>query len=226
MLHTRKTVIAAIGLVAALSLTACNGDDGATDGAQPGASASAGQTGGSGDTGGSGQGDKSTDNSTGGSDQGADSSTGGNGGSGTGKAAICQTNALEVNATDNTTDETEGIVTVSFKNTGSSDCRITGFAGVDLKSSLGDTFSVDRNGEQPQPQTLKSGETAAFHITYPVNNTGGSGLKLTDMVVTPPNETHPVTLKWPAGSLPVTDGNDGGKMELGPVSKVSDSPAG
>lgn len=218
MLHTRKAVAAAIGLVAAFALTACNGDDGAAGSTQPGATASAGQTGGSG---GSDQGDQSADTGTGGS-----SGTGGNSGGTGGKADICRTDALEVDASDNTTDETEGVVTVSFKNTGGSDCRISGFAGVDLKTSMGDTLSVDRNGEQAQPQTLKPGETAAFQLTFPVNNSGGSGVRLTDMVVTPPNETKNVTLKWPAGSLPVTDGSDDGKMEIGPVGKVSDSPAG
>ncbi|MDV9187794.1 DUF4232 domain-containing protein, partial [Streptomyces sp. SR27] len=170
-------------------------------------------------TGGSGQG---AGTSTGGSGQGADTGTGDNSG---GKVDICRTDDLEASAVDNTTDKTEGVVTVSFKNSGG-DCRIRGFAGVDLKTSLGDTVSVDRNGEQAVSQILKEGETAAFNITFPVNNSGGSGVKLTDIVVTPPNETKHVTLKWPAGTLAVTDGQDSGKLEISPVGKVSDSPAG
>ncbi|GHA93564.1 DUF4232 domain-containing protein [Streptomyces termitum] len=229
MQHTRKAVAAVIGLVAALSLTACNGDDSALGGGQAGSTASADKAGGTGGTGGSGKtdgsggagkGDQSAGTGTGGSDQGA-----GTGGTGKGKVGMCRSGALDATAVDNTTDKTEGVVTVSFKNSGG-DCRINGFAGVDIKTSLGDTFSVDRNGEQPVPEILKKGETAAFNITFPVNNTGGSGVKLTDMVVTPPNETEPFTLKWPAGTLPVTDGEDGGKMELSPVGKVSDSPTG
>ncbi|MEU6932481.1 DUF4232 domain-containing protein [Streptomyces sp. NPDC046374] len=231
MLHTRKAVAAAIGLVAALSLTACNGDDNASDSTQASPTASADKAGGTGGadqadqsagtgTGGSG---KSAGTGTGGSGQGTDTSTGGNS---HGKADICRTDALEVAAADNTTDKTEGVVTVSFKNSGGGNCRISGFAGVDLKTSQGDTFSVKRNGEQAQPQLLKEGETAAFNITFPVNNSGGSGVKLTDIVVTPPNETKHVTLRWPAGTLPVTDGQDGGKLEISPVGKVSDSPAG
>ncbi|MEV0450932.1 DUF4232 domain-containing protein [Streptomyces sp. NPDC050600] len=231
MLHTRKAVAAAIGLVAALSLTACNGDDNASDSTQASPTASADKAGGTGGadqadqsagtgTGGSG---KSAGTGTGGSGQGTDTSTGGNS---HGKADICRTDALEVAAADNTTDKTEGVVTVSFKNSGGGNCRISGFAGVDLKTSQGDTFSVKRNGEQARPQLLKEGETAAFNITFPVNNSGGSGVKLTDIVVTPPNETKHVTLKWPAGTLPVTDGQDGGKLEISPVGKVSDSPAG
>ncbi|SEE57824.1 DUF4232 domain-containing protein [Streptomyces sp. TLI_105] len=219
MLHTRKAVAAAIGLVAALSLTACNGDDNASASTQTSPTASADKAGG---TGGADQ-SADTDTGTGGSDQSADTSTGDNS---DGKVDICRTDELEVAAADNTTDKTEGVVTVSFKNSGGSNCRISGFAGVDLKTSLGDTFSVDRNGEQALPQILKEGETAAFNITFPVNNSGGSGVQPTDIVVTPPNETKHVTLKWPAGTLPVTDGEDSGKLEISPVGKVSDSPAG
>ncbi|MFI0930057.1 DUF4232 domain-containing protein [Streptomyces sp. NPDC021012] len=235
MLHTRKAVAAAIGLVAALSLTACNGEDNASDSTQARPTASADKAGGTGGTGGAGQADPSSGTGTGegGNGQGADASTGGSdrgagastGDSSDGKVGICRTDELEVTAADNTTDKTEGVVTVSFKNTGSS-CRISGFAGVDLKTSQGDTFSVHRNGEQALPHTLKDGETAAFNITFPVNTSGGSGVQLTDIVVTPPNETKHVTLKWPAGTLPVTDGEDNGKLEISPVGKVSDSPAG
>ncbi|MGW4195228.1 DUF4232 domain-containing protein [Streptomyces sp. NPDC005004] len=226
MLHTRKAVAVAIGFVAALSLTACNGDDNASDSTQAGPTASAdkaGGTGGAHQSNGTGTGGADQSSGTGGSDRGADTSTGDNS---DGKVGICRTDNLEVAAADNTTDKTEGVVTVSFKNSGGGDCRISGFAGVDLKTSLGDTFSVHRNGEQALPQILKGGETAAFNITFPVNDSGGSGVRLTDIVVTPPNETKHVTLKWPAGTLPVTDGKDGGKLEISPVGKVSDSPAG
>ncbi|WP_030763172.1 DUF4232 domain-containing protein [Streptomyces griseus] len=243
MLHTRKTVAAAIGLVAALSLTACTGDDGASGSAQASPAASAGKAGGTGGsgqdaetgTGGAGPADKSAGAGTGGGGQSAATGAGsggggqgagaGAGGGGEGAAGICRTDELEVAAVDNTIDKTEGVVTVSFKNSGG-DCRISGFAGVDLKTSLGDSFSVDRNGERALPQILAKGETAAFNITFPVNDSGGSGVRLTDIVVTPPNETQHVTLKWPAGTLPVSDGEDGGKVEIGPVGKVSDSPAG
>ncbi|MER7952805.1 DUF4232 domain-containing protein [Streptomyces sp. NPDC096079] len=231
MLHTRKAVAAAIGLVAALSLTACNGDDNASGSTQPSPTASVDKAGG---TGGADQADPSADTSTGGSDQSAGTSTGGSsqsadtstGDSSDGKVDICRTDKLEVAAADNTTDKTEGVVTVSFKNNGSSNCRISGFAGVDLKTSQGDTFSVDRNGEQALPQILKEGETAAFNITFPVNNSGGSGVQPTHIVVTPPNETKHATLKWPAGTLPVTNGEDTGKLQISPVGKVSNSPAG
>ncbi|MFC9262236.1 DUF4232 domain-containing protein [Streptomyces hydrogenans] len=229
-LHSRKrtaTIGAALTAVLTLALTACNGDDSALGGGQAGSTASAdkaGGTGGAGKVGGTGGASKADQGAdTGGSDQGADTDTGD---TSEGKVDMCRSGVLDATAADNTTDETNGVVTVTFKNFGSADCRINGFPGVDIKTSLGDTLSADRNGEQAVPQILKEGETASFNITFPVNDTGGSGVKLTDMVVTPPNETEPFTLKWPAGTLPVTDGEDGGKMELSPVGKVSDSPTG
>ncbi|KQX59340.1 MULTISPECIES: DUF4232 domain-containing protein [unclassified Streptomyces] len=225
------TIGAALTAALTLALTACNGDNGGLGSTQGGPTASADKAGG---TGGAGKTDQSAGTGTGGSDQGAGTGTGGSGkgtGSGSGDAGegkvdMCRSGVLDATATNNTTDETNGVVTVTFKNFGSADCRISGFPGVDIKTSLGDTISVDRNGEQAVPQILKEGDTAAFNITFPVNNTGGSGVKLTDLVVTPPNETEPFTLKWPAGTLAVTDGEDGGKMEISPVGKVSDSPAG
>ncbi|MEV6326152.1 DUF4232 domain-containing protein [Streptomyces sp. NPDC051909] len=213
-LHSRKrtaTIGAALTAVLALALTACNGDDNASGSTQASPTASADKAGG---TGGAGKADQSAGAGT------------GTGDTSEGKVDMCRSGVLDATAANNTTDETNGVVTVTFKNFGSADCRISGFPGVDLKTSLGDTFSVDRNGEQAVPQILKEGETAAFNITFPVNNTGGSGVRLTDMVVTPPNETEPFTLRWPAGTLAVTDGEGDGKMEISPVSKVSDSPAG
>ncbi|MEV3857889.1 DUF4232 domain-containing protein [Streptomyces sp. NPDC050095] len=219
------TIGAALTAVLALALTACNGDDDASGSTQASPTASADQAGG---TGGADQAGQSAGASTGGSDQGADTNTGdtNTGDTSEGKVDLCRSGVLDATATNNTTDETNGVVTVTFKNVGSADCRISGFPGVDINTSLGDTFSVDRNGEQAVPQILKEGDTAAFNITYPVNNSGGSGVRLTDLVVTPPNEVEPFKLTWPAGTLAVTDGEDGGKMEVSPVGKVSDSPAG
>lgn len=230
MKHTRKAVAAVIGLVAALSLTACNGDDNASADTKPSASTpdsdsdSPEKDNGTGEgatTGGSGK-------TSGGSGSGSDSdgTAAGTGDTSAGKVGICRTDELEVNATDNTTDKTEGVVTVVFKNGGGRDCTIKGYAGVDLTASTGDTLSVSRNGEQPPSGILKDGESAAFNITFPYNNSGGSGVRITSLVVTPPNETKHVTLDWPAGTLPVSDGESPVKLEINPVGKVSDSPAG
>ncbi|WP_030784939.1 DUF4232 domain-containing protein [Streptomyces sp. NRRL S-920] len=214
--HASKTLLAGLTLLGALSLTACNNDDGGVkagdtpSGAKPTVSTGADSSGGTGDSG---------------SSSGSGSSGEGNTDSEVGN---CRSDELEVTAADNTTDKTEGVITVQFKNGGGRDCAISGYAGVDLKTATGDTLSVDRDGDQPHPDVLKDGESAAFNITFPVNTTGGSGVRITNILVTPPNETKTVTIAWPAGSLPVSgeDSSDSGpKLSIGPVGKVSDSPA-
>ncbi|MEV7190631.1 DUF4232 domain-containing protein [Streptomyces sp. NPDC093510] len=223
--HATKTLLAGLALITSLGLTACNGDDTGSSGQ--------GSTGGSSDNGAVG------DNGTGGGNSGKGSSGDGTvGGTGTGtdtgsnangRAGICRSDELEVSAVDNSTGETEGVVTVVFKNGGGRDCTINGYAGVDLKAASGDTLSVNRNGEKATPSVIKDGESAAFNITFPVNNSGGSGVRIAKILVTPPNETKTVTIDWPAGSLPVDnpDAPAGGpKLSISPVGKVSDSPAG
>ncbi|MFF3730115.1 DUF4232 domain-containing protein [Streptomyces sp. NPDC002476] len=224
--RARRTVVAAVGLTAAFSLTACNGDD--ADGAAAPAASSAGQnTGSSNSTGTSGSGSKESTGSSGSGSSGSGSSGSGSSGSGSSagkgagdaKAGACRTDALQVEAADNTTDKKEGVVTVSFKNTGG-DCVVNGFAGADLKTADGSSISLDRNGEATGRDVIKTGDVAAFNIYFPVNNSGGSGVRPTKIVVTPPNETKSVTLSWPAGSLPATDHPDGTKLEIGPVRRV------
>ncbi|MFI7321527.1 DUF4232 domain-containing protein [Streptomyces venezuelae] len=243
--HATKTLLAGLALISTLGLTACNGDDTGNTGAGSPDSASSATTGGSGGSGGgSDQGSGGgTSGNTGGKESGGGSQgksggndsgqgTGAGSGSGSdtdGKAGICRSDELEVSAVDNSTDKTEGVVTVQFKNGGGRDCTISGYAGVDLKTATGDTLSVERNGEKPSAGVLKDGESAAFNITFPVNNSGGSGVRVSKILVTPPNETKTVTIAWPAGSLPVDnpDAPSGGpKLSISPVGTVSDSPAG
>ncbi|MFD4634611.1 DUF4232 domain-containing protein [Streptomyces sp. NPDC058284] len=236
--HATKTLLAGLALISTLGLTACNGDDGSTDAAPAGSSSGQANGGGSSSDGSSG----STEDSTGNGGSGSGGSTGGKGsdtgtgdGQGTaagagsnngGKVGMCRSDELEVTATDNSTDKTEGVVTVQFKNGGGRDCSINGYAGVDLKAATGDTVSVDRNGEQARPSVLKDGESAAFNITFAINNTGGSGVRIAKILVTPPNETKTVTIAWPAGTLPVSEDGGGTELAIGPVVKASDSPAG
>jgi len=218
----RTTLFATLGLAAALTLTACGGGDDDTSGDSPSgapsssASPSAEETSGSG-SGSSGGSD--ADATATGTGAGADTGTGTGTGS-DGKPSICRTDELEVNAADNTTDKKEGVVTVQFKNAGGRDCSINGYAGVDLKAADGSTLSVERNGEPVYPAILKNGDSAAFNITFPYNNSGGSGVRLTDILVTPPNETKYVRVAWPAGTLPVTDGSSSGKLQIGPATRV------
>lgn len=231
--HATTTLLAGLALISTLGLSACNGDDTAGSGTGPADSASSAPSGGGSDQGTGGG--SSGGNGSGGEGEGtaAGTGSGANGKASTGagangKAGICRSDELEVSAVDNSTDKTEGVVTVVFKNGGGRDCTINGYAGVDLKTASGDTLSVNRNGEKANLSVIKDGESAAFNITFPANNSGGSGVRIAKILVTPPNETKTVTISWPAGSLPVDnpDAPSGAKLSISPVGKVSDSPAG
>ncbi|AGP59588.1 DUF4232 domain-containing protein [Streptomyces rapamycinicus] len=147
------------------------------------------------------------------------SSSGGGSGSG-GEAGKCRTDELEITAADRSIDgDGEGTVAVTLKNGGGRDCTISGFAGVDLKTSEG-ALSAKRSGEPADPHVLKDGESTYFGVNYPINDSGGSGVRVTGLVVTPPNETKSVTLDWPGGgSLPVTDGS-GSPVKVGPIGGI------
>ncbi|MCP9988612.1 DUF4232 domain-containing protein [Streptomyces sudanensis] len=239
--HTRKAVVTAMGLAAVLSLTACNGEENIGAGTPTAPSASVGgatgsTTSGSGggssagpDTSGSSAGSDTSGSGGSGSDSGGSSSggspsgraDGGGGSDSDGTTGICRTRGLRIDAVDNSTDDEAGVVTVSLRNSGSGPCRISGYAGVDLRTSDGDTLSADRNGDAAPSTVLAVGETAAFNIHYPKNNSGGTGVRPTTIVVTAPDDTTQATVPWPGGSLPVTgDPGDGGSLEISPVGKV------
>ncbi|URM91912.1 DUF4232 domain-containing protein [Streptomyces sp. MRC013] len=223
--HTRKAVITAMGLAAVLSLTACNGDEYGGADTPDASSASVGGAAGSASSGSSGGSSGSNASGSGGSSGsssgGSSTSSGGEGGgSDAGSATdICRTGRMQIDAVDNSTDGKEGVVTVSLKNTGSGPCRIKGYAGVDLKTGDGDTVSLDRNGDAAPSNVLAGGETAAFNIYYPKNDSGGTGVRPTTIVVTAPDDTAQATVAWPGGSIPVT-GDSGGGLEISPVAKV------
>ncbi|MEZ3182589.1 DUF4232 domain-containing protein [Streptomyces pimonensis] len=204
-----KITIAALAVVAGLSLTACQNDDTATD-----RSNSSSSKGGS-NSGGSAQG--AAKDSTGNDADEGRGTVAGTGSSGNGTTGACRTDELEVTATDHTVEgDPEGMVAVEFTNGGGRDCALSGYAGVDLKTNAG-SLSAERTGEQAPSVTLKDGESVAFAVSYPVNDSGGSGVRVTGLVVTPPDETKSVTLDWPgAASLPVTDGS-GTPVKVGPI---------
>ncbi|REH21694.1 MULTISPECIES: DUF4232 domain-containing protein [Streptomyces] len=217
-MRVRKLTIAAMALAAGLSLTACQNDDDAAgqSTAPPAASTAASSDSGSGSAG-----SDSAESSNGTGGTGGTEGTEGSGGTGgageDGKAAKCSTDELEITAADATVGgDTEGTVAVDLKNGGGRDCSLAGYAGVDLKTNSG-TVSAERTGDPAPRVVLKDGETVTFGITYPVNDSGGSGVRITGLVVTPPDETKSVTLDWPGGaSLPVTDGS-GTPVRVGPL---------
>lgn len=218
-----KLTIAALAVVAGLSLTACENDDVAGLGDPSAASTASSSNGGSGSAG-SGQdggkdsaADGSNGNSSGGNGSGEQGTAAGTGSNEDGKVGKCRTDELEFTASDSTIGgDPEGSVAVELKNAGGRDCTLSGHAGVDLETNSG-TLSAKRAGEPADTVVVKDGESVFFGINYPINDSGGSGVRITGLLVTPPDETKSVTLDWPgAASLPVTDGS-GSSVEVGPI---------
>lgn len=235
--NRRKTFLLSAALIGgAMFMTACQDTDaGAAQGSS--SAAPSGQTStpsGSSDAG-SGQGDDgkgSAEKPSGGADasSGAGSDKGSDKGTGKGdgksnKVEKCRTSGLEITAADATIGgDNDNTVAVELKNTGATGCALSGFAGVDLKTSAG-SLSAKRTSEPVVPTILKSGETTAFGIHYPANKSGGSGVRVTGLVVTPPNETKSVTLAWPGSpTLPVTDGS-GSPVTVGPIGSAGQGGA-
>ncbi|MFG3155494.1 DUF4232 domain-containing protein [Streptomyces sp. NPDC048219] len=225
-MRVRKLTFAALAVAAGLSLTACNGDDGTAQDDGPSASAPASPDGGA-DAGApeQGGGKESAGNTAGGQD-----TDGGSGGQSAGSGAeagagACRTDELDVTASDSTIDgDSEGSVAVTFTNGGGRDCALTGYAGVDLRTAAGDV-SAERTGQEAGAMTLEDGKSVSFTVSYPVNDSGGSGVRVTALVVTPPGETKSVTLEWPgAATLPVTDGA-GSPVRVGPIGSAGQGGA-
>ncbi|MFI9271729.1 DUF4232 domain-containing protein [Kitasatospora sp. NPDC052896] len=242
-MRVHKLTFAALAVAAGLSLTACQGDDGGTaqsksssaplTSAVPiapiasspgGGSASGGSVQGGGTTSGgtTSGGTTSGGSASGGTASSATGSTGkgtaaGTSSTGNGKVGECRTDELAITAVDATiSGEPDGTVGVELKNRSGQDCAISGYAGVDLETNAG-ALSAQRDGEPVVSAVLKSGKSTYFDISYPLNTTGGSGVSVTGLVVTPPNETKSVTLNWPgASTLPVTDGS-GSPVKIGPM---------
>ncbi|OKK24175.1 hypothetical protein AMK09_04735 [Streptomyces sp. CB02488] len=226
-MRARKLTFAALALAAGLSLTACQNDDDAVGQADPssGSSASAGSSSGGGsDSGGTDEagGKESPAPDSAASDSAAPDSAGSaSGGSGSGsdaKGGKCTTDGLKVTAQDTFIDgDRGGSIAVGLTNTSGADCVISGFVGVDLKTNAG-TISATRKGDPGDPYTLKNGKEIDSNVSYPLNKTGGSGIRITGLVVTPPNETKSVTLDWPGeSSLPAGDSGNGDQVLVGPI---------
>ncbi|MEU9332082.1 DUF4232 domain-containing protein [Streptomyces sp. NPDC048290] len=213
-MRVHKLTLAAVAVVASLSLTACQGEDGAAGQSDKAAASSS--SGGSGTgTGTSKQGGTQDTTTETGSDTGSGSTdTEGNAG-----VTNCTVEELEITASDTTIDgDGEGTVSVEMANISGSDCLLSGFAGVDLETDAG-TLSAERTGDAGEPTVLGGGESAYFGVFYPLNDSGGSGVGVSKLVVTPPNETKVYQIEWPGGSLPVTDGS-GSSVRVGAMGSV------
>lgn len=206
MKYTRITALAAIGVAATLSLTACGNDGSGKESSSKGSSsssssssdgASKSQGGGSKSEGGSQAGNAK-------SESGEDTAAGAGTANGTtntgGKITFCKTEDLAIDAVDAAPDENSGRINITMINRGSTTCSATGFAGVNIKDADNTSNPIERGHAQPRITTLKPGDAAVFNLAYDIDNSGDSLADPTDIQVTPPNETHTVSLKWPAGA--------------------------
>ncbi|EGG46157.1 MULTISPECIES: DUF4232 domain-containing protein [Streptomyces] len=215
-MRAQKITIAALALAAGLALTACQNDDnamaqGGGSAASSGSSSNGGSTSGSNNSSAQGAAKGSVGKDS------AGQATSGHNGSAKSGVAKCRTDDLDITANDATiTGDENNTVNVTFTNKSGRSCTVAGFAGVDLKTNAGNV-SAKRQGTADPAVVLKNGDHDTFYISYPVNDSGGSGVRITGLVVTPPDETKSVTLAWPgAASLPVTDGS-GTSVKVGPM---------
>ncbi|WP_042381127.1 DUF4232 domain-containing protein [Streptacidiphilus melanogenes] len=213
-MRVHKLTFTTLAVAAGLSLTACQSSGaGSTAQGQPSSAPSVSTA--SAPAGGSVAGTSGQSGGT--ASGGAQGTAAGTGSTQKSKVAECRTDELGITAVDRTIGgDSGGTVVVELKNRGGKDCVIAGYAGVDLQTSAG-ALSAQRSGEPVVRAVLKSGASTFFGISYPVNSSGGSGVRVTGLVVTPPDETRSVTLRWPgAGTLPVTDGA-GTPVKVGPI---------
>ncbi|MFF1693414.1 DUF4232 domain-containing protein [Streptomyces sp. NPDC058257] len=211
-MRAKTLTLAAVALAASLSLTACQGDE---DSAASGSGSGSGSGNGSGASSSSSSASASSSSSSSsspGSSDGNDKATGGesaateSSGQGSGGGQVTTGNCKTANLTFSSSHGMgEGDLLVSIKNTGGDACTLKGFPGVDLKADSGPGgISAERSELAAPAVALKGGETTRFTLHTPRNDTGGSGLDITTIVVTPPNETHSKTLPVSL-NVPVSD---------------------
>ncbi|MFF9510652.1 DUF4232 domain-containing protein [Streptomyces sp. NPDC014724] len=203
MKYTRITALAAVGVAATFSLTACGSDSSGKGSSSKGASSSSSSSsdGDSKSEGSTGSGGSEASNAKSGSGDDTETEAAPNGATKTGgKVTFCKTEDLAIDARDAAPDKDSGRIDITMINRGSTTCSATGFAGVDIKDADHTSNPIERGHAQPRITTLKPGDAAVFNLAYDIDNTGDSLASPTNILVTPPNETHTVNLKWPAGA--------------------------
>ncbi|MDI3421632.1 DUF4232 domain-containing protein [Streptomyces luteolus] len=202
-MRTQKLTLAALALAAGLTLTACqeNQDTAGSNDRADSPSAEATE-----DT-------EATKDGSGPSDENPGGTPDDGGGSGDGPVTTgqCKTANLDFRTSPGMA---EGNLMVILKNTGDT-CTFKGFPGVDLKTDDADTISAERSGLAVPAVVVKTGEESRFTLHLPRNDSGGSGVNVTSIVVTPPDETHSKTLPVSL-DIPVTDGT-GRPVTVDPV---------
>ncbi|MEB8338891.1 DUF4232 domain-containing protein [Streptomyces endophyticus] len=203
-MRAQKTALAALALVAGLSLTACQGNEDSAAGTDDsGSSSSSSPSNSGGDDAQQGADDNATNTGDGASATGSADANEGSGG-GQINTGPCKTANLTFSTSHGMA---EGDLMVAMKNT-SDACSLKGFPGVDLKADNGPGgISAARSDRTAPAVVLKNGEETRFTLHTPRNDTGGSGVDIVSIVVTPPGETHSKTLPVSL-NLPASDSTD------------------
>ncbi|MEU5685484.1 hypothetical protein DEJ48_22615 [Streptomyces venezuelae] len=186
MKKIRPTALAAVTVAAALSLTACGGSDSGSDTSSKGSASSSSNS--------------SSASSKNGSGEDIKAEAAGSASKAGARVTFCKTADLAIDAQDAAPDENTGRIDITMINRGSKTCSATGFPGVDIKDEDGTSSPIERGQAQPRVTTLKPGDAAVFNLAYEIDNSGESLASPTHILVTPPNETHTVTLNWPTGA--------------------------
>lgn len=190
--------MAAAAVTAALALTACGGNDdsGTSDAAgSPSASTSAAAPASPSAS----DSAATKDGSGSGSDSGGGSSSGSGSDSGSG-SGICHADGLSGAVAAGSGAQSvgsQGAEVIELTNTGSASCTMHGFPGVDLIASDGHHWSLSRKSASPATVTLAPGGKAYFAVDYlPYESGDGTEFKATSLLITPPNDTHQLSVKW------------------------------
>ncbi|MFB8413955.1 DUF4232 domain-containing protein [Streptomyces albidoflavus] len=210
-MRAQKITLATLALVTGLTLTACQGDDTAAspDNAAPAASSPEAGDGGAGKDTGTG-GTEETAAATGG-----DSASEAPEGSGGGQinTGPCKTADLDISSAHGMG---EGTIQIAFKNTGDA-CFLKGFPGVDLKADSGPgSINANRSDLATPSVVLKTGESTRATLHYPANHSGGSGVDITLLEITPPEETHSKRVPTKI-NVPVSDSSTSEGVIIDPV---------
>ncbi|MFG2693122.1 DUF4232 domain-containing protein [Kitasatospora sp. NPDC048407] len=196
-MRTRQ-LSAAVGLVAALglTLTACGSDAANTAAAKPSAPAT---------TVPSGQASAPASAPAGAPESSPASAKaspeGGGGGGGSRKCTAADLKAAIAFGTGAQTPDGPGAEEIELTNQSKSVCTMKGYPGVDLVGSKG-TWNLTRfQGVQPEQVTLQPGGKAYVTINYlPFAGDGGAEFKVQKIVLTPPDDTHQLTVEWSGAS--------------------------
>ncbi|WP_037574923.1 DUF4232 domain-containing protein [Phaeacidiphilus oryzae] len=227
----KPAALAAVVLAAGLSLTACNGNGSvsasgsagsAGASASAGGTASAGQSGNGGAQAGSGSGSAGSSGSgtsgsgTSGSGTSGSGSTGSASGTSASSKCLTPNLAIAVKSSGPASNGPYYDTEISMTNRGSGSCVMRGYPGVDFLTNYG-SMSEPRTANQIEPTVhLAPGQATSFTILTPVNNTGGSGVRITGAKITPPNETHYATVSLGL-NIPASDANSDGTAGVSPV---------